>query len=366
MDSDRILYSLHRPFHKPLKATRWVCDFVKQNNQKRIKIKLSEFYNEFFFFVIKKLNQEYQKIQKIENQDGIPNKETISQIISFFKTIPKSDKEKRLKEILSNRNVDLDKKIYSTYKASSYYINLCKDKFQLIDEKNELTVHGNFLLSIRAPFFILTNSEKLFYFERIVFSDLLMTISLCLSLKSIDKFKELEIEDFHLKFIEEYYNINYFKFIQKSISSNYDNVRLFWIETLSVLDKHKRIKKKYLDVIHENEEYNDFYNTLNSRYFIFEKTTLQKNNKQYINSKKLVKIYNNKINEGFHDLGFVNLYDIKEEFKISYDKFDILLNEFYEESRRKKMILFSNTVSSIDKRKRFFVKNIPVIKIKMF
>jgi len=366
MDSDRILYSLHRPFHKPLKATRWVCLFVNQNNRKGIKIKLSEFYNEFFFFLINKLNQEYQKIQKIENQDGIPNKDTISQIVIYFKTIPKNDREKRLKVILTDRNDELDKKIYSTYKAASYYINLCKDKFELIDDKNALTECGNILLSLRAPFFLMTNSEKYFFFERIIYSDFLMTISLCLSLKSKDKFKEIEIEDFHLQFIEEFYKINYFKFIQKSISTNYDNVRLFWIDTLNILDKHKNIKKKYLNIIHENLEYNDLYNTLNSRYIIFEKTSLQINNKQFINSNKLVKIYNKKINEGLHDLGFVNLYDIKEEFRMSYDKFDILLNEFYEESRKKKMILFSNTVSSIDKRKRFFVKNIPVIKIKMF
>jgi len=365
MDSVRILYSLHRPFHKPLKATKWVCLFVNQNTKKGIQIKPSEFYNEFFFFLIKTLNTEYKKNKNIENQDGIPNKETISLIVEYFRAIPQINRSKKLKELLSQRIEDLDKKIYSTYKAASYYINLCKDKFDLIDENNKLTKLGRNLIVIRAPFFKISNSEKVFFFERIISADFLMTISLCLSLRSIHKYKELEIEDFHLQFIEEFYKINFFKYIQKSISSNYDNVRLFWINSLDILDKSKKIKKKFLYVIQQNEEYNNLYNILENKYIIFEKTTLLKNNKRYVFFSKFEKTYQRKIKEGIHDLEFVNLYDIKREFKMSYEIFNTFLNDYYEERRKKKMILFSNTVSSIDKRERFFVKNIPVIKIKI-
>jgi len=365
MDSVRILYSLHRPFHKPLKATKWVCLFVNQNIIKGIKISPSEFYNEFFFYLIKTLNSEYKKNNDIKNQDGIPNKETISLIVEYFKAIPIKDRSKKLKEILSQRVEDLDKKIYSTYKAASYYINLCKDKFELIDEKNNLTEHGKILLVQRSSLFKISNSEKIFFFERIINADFLMTISLCFSLRSSYKYKELEIEDFHLQFIEKFYNIYFFKYIQKSISANYDNVRLFWIESLDILEKNKKIKSKYLHIIRQYKDYNDLYNILETKYVTFEKTTLLKNNKQYVFFARFEKAYQKKIKEGIHDLEYVNLYDIKEDFKMSYETFNTFLNDYYEENRKKKMILFSNTVSSIDKRKRFFVKNIPVIKIKI-
>ena len=67
--------------------------------------------------------------------------------------------------------------------------------------------------------------------------------------------------------------------------------------------------------------------------------------------------YKEQISNNKHDLGFVNLHDLKTGIS-RYAEF------VYIYSYDKAGVLFSNTVSSIDKNKRFYVKNNkPVIKI---
>ena len=51
---------------------------------------------------------------------------------------------------------------------------------------------------------------------------------------------------------------------------------------------------------------------------------------------------------------------------MSFENFEKMLNDYYEHERKNQLILFSNTVTSIDKRKRFYIRNKPVVKIKIF
>ena len=81
---------------------------------------------------------------------------------------------------------------------------------------------------------------------------------------------------------------------------------------------------------------------------------------------KLRNSYNSNINRGLHDQDFVNLYDIKKDLRMSFENFEKMLNDYYEHERKNQLILFSNTVTSIDKRKRFYIRNKPVVKIKIF
>jgi len=68
--------------------------------------------------------------------------------------------------------------------------------------------------------------------------------------------------------------------------------------------------------------------------------------------------YKEQIKVGKHDLEFVNLYDLKND--ISRFKKFIFIYSYDNNS------LFTNTVSSIDTRKRFIIKNNkPAIKIKI-
>ena len=88
--------------------------------------------------------------------------------------------------------------------------------------------------------------------------------------------------------------------------------------------------------------------------------------KKYMLISKLRNSYNSNINRGLHDQDFVNLYDIKKDLRMSFENFEKMLNDYYEHERKNQLILFSNTVTSIDKRKRFYIRNKPVVKIKIF
>ena len=56
----------------------------------------------------------------------------------------------------------------------------------------------------------------------------------------------------------------------------------------------------------------------------------------------------------------------KQDFRMSFSNFEKILNDYYESERKNQLILFSNTVTNIDKRKRFYIRNKPVIKIKIY
>lgn len=51
--------------------------------------------------------------------------------------------------------------------------------------------------------------------------------------------------------------------------------------------------------------------------------------------------------------------------RISAENFQKFLVEFYESEKKIRNIYFSNTVNSIDTRERFYIRNRPVIKIKI-
>jgi len=360
MEEFSFLYSLHRPFHKPLKSAKWVCQFINTFESNNRKVKASTFYNEFFFYLIKRLKKEYRKTKTVV--EGVPSMQTVKDVVAFFDSVKKNKRNLVLKEILEKRESDLDRRIYTTYKAASYYINLCKEKLDLVDNKYRLNIFGKQLVSIRSSFFELSNNEKLFFFERIFKNDGLLIITKCFSEKLKSKYN---LSNPHLIFIQDKYKINYFKFVQNSINVNYENVRSYWIETLSLLDKNNNIKKKFLDVIYKNEEYKSLYVKIKADFEGYYEDVLQFKNKLFLDFEKIETLYKQLEIKGLHDLGFVNLYDIKKGFRISNERFQIILNQYYEQKRKRKLILFSNTVSSIDKRKRFYIKNIPVIKIKI-
>ena len=69
--------------------------------------------------------------------------------------------------------------------------------------------------------------------------------------------------------------------------------------------------------------------------------------------------------KGLSEYGYVNLYDIKKSFRLSYESYNELLNSYYAAYRHIEIILFSNTVSSIDMRRRFLVDGKSVLKIRI-
>lgn len=366
MMDKNIIYSLHRPFHKSLISVKWVCLYLKDINKKKKKIVPSSFYTDFFFYIINILNKKYNTYHNISRDiEGIPSQKTLDEVLSHFNGYLYKEKTELLKIILANRKSDIDRKIYSTYKATSYYINLAKDKFELINQKYHLSDSGKKLVAGRSSFFSLSKKEEEIIFERILFADFYMIIPLCLSLKSSKKYK-WNLPSIHLSFIEKAYKINHFKYTQTSITKNYDNVRLYWLDSLGVLDKNMNIKKRYVNIILGSNTYKEDYDDMLREFSCFETDFLISKNQKIGLFSKLENSYNDNIKKGLHDQSYVNLYDVKKAFRISFSSFEKMLNDYYESERKKRLILFSNTVTNIDKRKRFYVRNKPVIKIKIF
>lgn len=357
-----IILSLHRPYQKPLKSIKWICNFIYIKRKKTIKP--SAFYNEFFFYFINQLNKEYLIAKTNIEVDGVPTKDTISQVIEYFSQARKNERDQLLKKILVNRETEIDRKIYSTYKSISYYINLAKEKLGFIDDKYKLTDAGEKLLKCKSTFFYLSNSEKSIIFGKLFEADALMLTSKLLSERLMSKNK-IFIENFHINFIEDVYKVTHFKYTQTSLISNYDNVRTGWFEQLNILNSYNNIRKFYMDIIIENQKFYEIFKDIQLKFEQYSSEKIQTENKNYKLMQEFKQTYKLCLKKGSDDLGFVNLHLIRSEMRMSINRFELLLTNYYERNHRKEMILFSNTVSSIDKGHRFYVKNKPVIKIKI-
>jgi len=366
MQELRIITSLHRPLQKPLKSTKWVCQFVDENDKNGKVVRPSLFYIEFFFYLINKLNKEYKSTLTINNNlEGIPTQETIFDIYNYFSHYRNKDKEIQLKDILGRkREKGIETQIYSTYKAISYYINLTKDKFELLNDKYLLSENGKKLCKTRSSFFLIGANEKVIYFERILFCDIHAFISLCLMIKTFKKLKLSSQKILLFDFLKYYYKIPKFDYTTPSLK-NYIEVRLYWIYLLDILDNNYNLRDKYITILNSNLNYKENY------------ADISKNVSEYINNNfrkiqnynsikfRFINAYKTCLKIDLSETRYVNLYDIKEQFKMSYLKFNDFLNEFYEKEKNESSIFLSNIVSSIDKRKRFYIRNLPVLKIKI-
>ena len=86
------------------------------------------------------------------------------------------------------------------------------------------------------------------------------------------------------------------------------------------------------------------------------------------NSKKFEKFeeqYYKLIQAGKSDSDYVNLYEMKKAFRLSFDNFEKLIVSYMIDVSMQKIVLLSNTVMSIDSRRRFIINGVPAIKIKI-
>lgn len=354
-------YSLHRPFHQQLKTTRWVCLFIKQQKNP---IKSTSLNIEFYLFILKKLNKEYDKFGA-DDFVGLPSKEAISSVVSFFRNKTKKTCINEIQIILrKERESQVEKQIYSTYKAASYYVNMAKDKFKLIGFENTLTDLGLDLLSIKSGFITYTTKEKVFFYKRILRNDFLIFVSLCLFKKIEKKYNHPRYIDSYFDFLVKFYNIKIFQFTKSSLQ-NYNTVRNYWIEKLEILDYNMNIKKNFLDLILNDVQYNQHYFELKKNIDVYTNNTF-KYERTYLKHKKNFEIaYYKNISLGKSDLGYVNLYDINIIMKLPFESFQKFINDYYEKEKGTSYIFFSNIVSSVDRRRRFDVKGVSVLKIKI-
>ena len=352
--------SLHRPFNQQLKTSKWVCEFIASSKQR---ITSSTLTTEFYYYLITVLGKKYQK-EIPENFNGLPSDNAINSINEHIALKGKEEFMSELSSIVKSRNTALEKQIYSTYKAASYFVNLAKDKFDLINEKNLLTEKGHELLKIRSGFFSISEKEALFYFERILKADFHLFITHCLFLKLQRKHDLKTFLDFQIEFVQQYLGIKHFTFTNASIK-NYNVVRQAWVESLDIVDANANFRRKYLQKIEMDEYFSQAFAELKTLFVSFEKETFKAKSSYQTQKKKFKHLYLHHLATSHADQGFINLYDIKAEMKMSMTNFQKFLLSFYEEEKNVSNIYFSNPVTSIDRRERFFIRNRPVLKIKI-
>jgi hypothetical protein len=351
------IVGLHRPFNKPLKSLVWVCRFTKKYSQK----KGQDFYIDFFLWMLEAICTQKKEFP-IQNADGIVKYENAQRILSLFKNQDYSEIHKKVRSVLSERNTEEDRIIYSSYKNTSYYITLAK-KVELIQTGARLTLLGEGLASIRDyHFFVLSDKHKDVVFRSLcpLFFDNLVII--CRS-NYYSKNYEKMAESYFRTYLKKNEEEGVIKYIT-SFDDNYLEVLRTWVDTLKLFTASGLLRLKYLKIVDEMG-LRTHYEALISNTETFYKKEFQKFVKQEQQYDKIRKSYEYHYKRGEAEFGYVNLYDIKKSFRLSYDNFNELIDSYYTEYRHKEIILFSNTVSSIDMRRRFIVAGNAVLKIRI-
>ena len=350
----RYIQSLHRPFNQNLNTIKWVCHFAKENNN----ISKSDFYVQFYIYLIKKLQKQYSR--KLPKEiTGLPSSSSVKDVYNFFKQYKDNDLVNIITTKVQKRTSSLDRSIYSTYKAASYYINLAKDKFEFLDKNYKLTSKGIELLNKKRRDFQLTNSDKEIFFKAILDKDFHFFISNCYFEVIGKKYKINDLSSEKFDFLDKHYQIRHFNYTSASLV-NYNTVRNFWIKDLDVIGKNNKIRKFYAHILEEN--YSNLKKDIDYKFNEYIKSTLLEKRLYIKNKNKFIFSFENcKKNE----LGFANLYDIKEFMRMGTDNYQKFLSDFYENERKNFNIFYNNVVTSIDKRKRFYIRDKPVLSIKI-
>ncbi len=348
---------LHRPFNKPLKSLVWVCRFVK-----RYKVRKGhDFYLDFFLWMLKAITNHTEGFNE-QKAEGVVKPQNAQMILGLFSNYTYDEIKAKVRLTLMERPSNEDRIIYSSYKNTSYYITLAK-KVNLVKYHGELTPLGSELANIRdSHFFELLDRHKVIIFRALCpyfFSHLIIIT------QSNHLFKgDRAIGDsFFRAYLKCRVGEGSIRYVT-SFDKNYLEVLRHWVDTLELCTRTGSLRKNYLVAIDDlelKEKYDDIIKDTETFY----KEDYQHRIKQEQQYEKIRKAYDHFLYKGEAEFGYVNLYDIKKVFRLSYNKYNELINSYYTDCRRHEIILFSNTVSSIDKRKRFIVAGNVVLKIRI-
>ena len=346
---------MHRPYHSPLWVARWVCEFVrffkKDSNGGRINSA------DFFLFYIFRLKKLYDKHDDINEY---VSRQTIEDVCGYFAQLKStSQKKKALDKIMhSKRDPGTESHVYSVYKASTYAVNLAEDKLGFI-KKGELTDAGKQLHLQRTPSVELKNSDRRVYLQQILAKDFYFFVPFCM----LQKYKKDKIDpdDAIFDFSVRYHKVQRFDYTHCS-HENYTKVRMQWISQLNILTDNHRLRTWVKEEI--TDIYAKQFEDLQAEVIEFVKVQINRRRK----NKELdmfYEVYNSLV--GTCDgSGYVNLYDIMYNMpRIGYERFNELLQAYYEQRHRKENIFLINIIATMDLRKRFFVRSKPVMKIKI-
>lgn len=355
----KVLDSLHRPFHRPLWIVKWVCYFISLRQKSRKKfIHSKELTADFYFTLIEWLHTNYPI-----DSDGVPSKESVEEVWNYFSQINYQKKEEWLRMVLSSERVrGVETKIYSTYKAASYYINLTDDKLHFIGINKILPNWSPNQLTKAVLKSHISSVDRKMYVYHILQNDGHFFLAMCLLQKPVMKYKlKMDVEIF--KFMQRYYPVANFDYSKQS-HKNYYVVRKRWVDLLQVVNEKGTLSKILTNCIKENSELYAIHSDVEAH--VKEYTVDLRKRRIFIEQKNdFVTFYQSMAKINKDKSGFVNLYDISKEMRMRYDRFQVFLTQFYQEEKMIKNIFFINIVSTIEQRKRFYIGNAPVIKIKM-
>lgn len=355
----KVLDSLHRPFHRPLWIVKWVCYYftLKHKNTKGY-IYSKDITVDFYFSLLEWLHSGYP-----QDGDGIPSQESIEDVWQFFLESDKSEKETRLREVLTKkREKGVETKIYSTYKAASYYLNLADDKLHFVKDKEVVTDWGCSQLSKAVLKSGISAKDRKVYIQHILMYDCHFFLSMCLLQKPARKYG-LTVEAEIFKFMQKYYPVANFDYTKQS-HNNYYVVRKRWVELLHAVGENGSLNQTIKNCIRQDSETQAIFNEIETH--VKDYTSDLRQRSSFIEQKNaFVTIYQSAAKTNKDKSGFVNLYDISKEMRMNYGRFQVFLTQFYQEERLTRNIFFINIVSTIEQRKRFYIGNVPVIKIKM-
>lgn len=355
----RVLDSLHRPFHRPLWIVKWVCYFIHLRSKKPDNFIYSKDRTvDFYFTLLEWLHNSYP-----QDNDGIPSASSVDEVWSYFIQIDKIDRESKLREILlKNREKGVETKIYSTYKASSYYLNLADDKLRFLDDSDNSPNWRPEQLTKGILKSGISPSDRKIYLWHILQNDGHFFLSMCLLHKPIERYG-LKIETEIFKFMQRYYPMTNFDYTKQS-HNNYYVVRKRWIELLQITNEKGNLSKVLTNTVASDINLEKIFIDVENK--VKEYTIELRKRSNFIKQKKaFIAIYRKHVSKSEDKSNFVNLYDICKEMKMGYEKFQIFLTQFYQEERLVRNIFFINIVSTIEQRKRFYIGNAPVIKIKI-
>lgn len=364
MKNYSFISSLHRPFNNRLKTCKWVCIFAKN-------YKGTSFKNDFFLYIVEFL---YEYYQNNENISGLPTKETITTLHNYILTHENIDKDlERFSDPSKKNNTQIDKKLFSNLKAVSYYITLSKN-LNLLGSKHTLTEYGLVFAQFKnSPKHLmsLTQKEQLYLFTRILENDVIPFLFSINFYRLKKKYQSTDIErqeaDMkYLNLLDKFLHIREFKYKQSSWE-NYIKVRENWIEDLELLIQgHHGLKPSFVHII---ESHSDWKVTFEEIFNIMKEleNSLFKTLDKYRDFKldfyhAYMKIKKKMI---FNNIGYVNLYDIKQELNVSFNELESMLNRLANDENNRKYLFFNNIIAAVDHRKRFKVKNTSVLNIRI-
>lgn len=352
------LQSLHRPYNQNLNSVKWVCKFIEKKNSHN-EISKSELYISFYIYFIEEFYNLYSKVQNNYLTHGVPTFESIQNSYLFIKQLDKSHQREGIVKALALRTNDVEKSIFSTYKASSYFLNLSKTKLKFINSNNALTDIGIELNSFKSNMLFLSKKERMILFTSVINTDFHFFVSLLLLLKIQKKFVILDLAEIHYDFLVDELKIR--RFSTQESDLNFSRVREYWIKDLEVLDRNSNIKKIFLEIISESG-FSELYLHLKSQVADYYQNEIIGKIKYQRRLDLFKTVYSEtKKNE----LGFLPLYIIAGKMKMSKALFQNFIAEFYETEKQTYSIFFNNIVQSTSMKNQYLIRNRPVVNIRI-